>query len=80
MNIHYDCDVNPVRNDLVNCHWPSLRDQLLSHWKKVTKQELDEVGPKRHGLALLIQQKHGVDWQLVENYLNSIERSLPLFG
>lgn len=67
-------------NETVDCHWPSLRKELLAQWKKLTPQELDDTGRKRHSIALLIQQKHGVSWQLVENYLRNIERSLPLFG
>ena len=68
------------QKDRIDCHWPTLRREVLSQWKKLTPEDLDETGPKRHLIALLIQQKHGVDWQLVENYLVSIERTLPLFG
>lgn len=80
MSTYSDTGYAPCGQDMVDCHWPALRKQLLSQWKKITPQDLDEVGPKRHALALLIQQKHGVAWQLVENYLMSIERSLPMFG
>ncbi len=70
----------PLMHDSVDCHWPSLKKHLLGQWKKVSQAELDEVGPKRHGLAMLIQKKYGVSWQLVEDYLANIERTLPLFG
>ncbi len=83
MMSHYYSDTHVSgfpRNDMIDCHWPSLRKELLGQWKKLTPEELDEAGPRRHAIALLIQQKHGVAWQLVENYLMSVERSLPLFG
>ena len=81
--LHQDWELEQMpkhAEETVDCHWPSLRSQILGQWKRVTLEELDATGSKRYKIALLIQQKHGVSWQLVQNYLMNIERSLPLFG
>ena len=65
------------KNDIIDCHWPTLRTMLLMQWRKLSAKELNEAGPKRRRIAMLVQKKYGVAWQLVENYLFNIERSLP---
>ncbi|GEM_PF-4272036 len=69
--------IDQSANDSVACHWPTLRSRLLAQWHKLSIQELNDIGPQRHRLALLVQAKYGIAWQLVENYIRNMERSLP---
>jgi hypothetical protein len=62
----------------ISCAWPPLRAQLLQQWSRLTPEEIDEAGPDRHKLALLLQLRCGVDSDLAENYLRNFERTLPL--
>ena len=62
----------------IRCNWEALRMQLLLQWKRLTPREIDETGPSRHGLALLIQRRYGIACELIENYLMNFERTLPL--
>ena len=67
-------------NDILDCDWASVRDQLLEQWKRLSKRELDAAGPHRQAIASLVQNKYGIDSVLVENYLANLERTLPLAG
>ncbi len=62
----------------MHCSWMPLRAQLLLQWSHLASWELDEIGPNRHELALLIQRKYGIASQLVENYLRNYERTAPM--
>lgn len=62
---------------LLLCDWQSLREQLLDQWGRLTKTDLDVVGPDRHRIAALVQRKYGVSSRLIENYLANLERTLP---
>ncbi len=73
---HANDDYNDA--DLIHCSWMPLRAQLLLQWNHLTASELDEIGPNRHELALLIQRKYGIASQLVENYLRNYERTIPM--
>lgn len=64
----------------ISCAWKPFRAQLLLQWKKLQAHELDEAGPDRHKIALLIQQRYGIATSLVESYLKSFERTIPLFA
>lgn len=69
-------NVPPARR--IACRWEALRAQVLLQWNRLTSREVDEAGPDRHRLGLLIQNKYGVAHELVENYLRNFERTLPL--
>lgn len=62
----------------VSCDWPPLKAQLLSQWGRLTDRELDKTGQDRHRIALLIEQKYGIHYQMVENYLCNFERTMPM--
>lgn len=69
---------DPVDYGAIACEWEPLRKQLLAQWNRLTEPELDEAGPNRRRLAMLIEHKSGVDRRLAENYLRNFERTLPL--
>jgi hypothetical protein len=60
------------------CKWEPFREQILHQWDRLTARELDEVGPNRSKLAMLIENRYGIAAHLVENYLRNFERTLPL--
>jgi len=60
------------------CKWEPFREQILVQWNRLTSREVDEVGPNRSRLAMLIENKYGIEAHLVENYLRNFERTLPL--
>jgi hypothetical protein len=62
----------------ITCKWEPFRDQILAQWNRLTAREIDEVGPNRSKLAMLIENKYGIAAHLVENYLRNFERTLPL--
>lgn len=64
----------------ITCDWHCLSAQLLSQWKKLTQEELEYTGHNRQAIAELIERKHGIDAQLVEHYLQNVERTLPLYN
>jgi len=67
-------------SDLVTCDWNIISAQLLNQWKDLTPAELEDTYHDRHRIALLIEQKYGVQPELTENYLQNLERTLPLFN
>lgn len=69
---------DPADPHAIMCAWRPLRDQLLRQWNRLTPAEVDEAGPDRRMLALLLQRKCGVDQELAENYLHNFERTLPM--
>lgn len=62
----------------IACQWEPFREQILQQWDRLTAQEVDEVGPNRSKLAMLIENRYGIAAHLVENYLRNFERTLPL--
>ncbi len=62
----------------ITCKWEPFREQILMQWNRLSAREIDEVGPNRSRLAVLIENKYGVAAGLVENYLRNFERTLPL--
>lgn len=60
------------------CDWNCLSAQLLDQWKRITREELEETGHTRQGIARLIECKYGIHFRLVENYLSNLERTLPI--
>lgn len=62
----------------IRCRWEPFRAQILLQWNRLSAREVDEAGPDRNKLAVLIQNKYGVAYELVENYLRNFERTLPL--
>ena len=78
-----DYPVFPAANDAypgtgrVRCSWEPLKAQLLEQWDRLSPGELEEAGPYRARLALLIQRKYGIASGLVENYLRNFERTMP---
>jgi hypothetical protein len=55
-----------------------LREQILMQWARLSSREIDEAGPNRGRLALLIHNRYGISARLIENYLRNFERVLPL--
>ncbi len=62
----------------IACKWEPFREQILNQWNRLTMREVDQIGPNRSKLALLIENKYGIASHLVENYLRNFERTLPL--
>jgi hypothetical protein len=62
----------------ISCDWAMLQAQLLEQWNRLTARELDKTGRDRHLIALLIERRYGIRYQLVENYLRNFERTMPL--
>jgi len=67
-------------DNAVTCDWPALEAQLLLQWNRLTARELDNTAADRHEIALLVERKYGIHYQLVENYLSNFERTMPLAG
>jgi hypothetical protein len=65
-------------NRIAACDWPSLRNQLLAQWSRLSKAQIDKVGPNRHKIAMLVENQYGISAPLVENYLSNLERTLPV--
>ena len=65
-------------NVLLRCDWPRLRAQLLTQWERLAQADLDNAGPDRRSIAVLVQREYGVSAILVENYLSNLERTLPV--
>lgn len=63
--------------DRLQCDWPHLRSEILQQWKKLDRAEIDRVGPSRHNIAMLIEQKYGIACIQAENYLANVERCMP---
>lgn len=62
----------------ITCKWEPFREQILTQWDRLSGREVDEIGPNRSKLAMLIENKYGIAAHLVENYLRNFERTLPL--
>ena len=62
----------------ITCKWEPFRESIMAQWDRVTSRELDEIGPNRSKIAMLIETKYGIASHLVENYLRNYERTLPL--
>jgi len=69
---------NSPSSSRVSCDWQKLREQLLAQWTQLSSKELEDTGPNRHRIALLVERKYGVACELVENYLLNFERTMPL--
>lgn len=67
-----------VRSSLVSCDWQALKAQLLAQWNRLTDGELDRTGRDFCQIALLVERKYGIRYQMVENYLRNFERTMPL--
>ena len=62
----------------MHCSPNILLDLLMAQWKKLTRQEIEATRFYKRRIALLIEQKYGINSLLAENYLTNIERTLPL--
>lgn len=62
----------------MRCNVNALTCLLLKQWNKLTRHELERTRFIKERLALLIEQKYGVNATLAENYLTNIERTLPV--
>jgi len=71
---------NARQNNYVECDWNVISAQLLNQWSELTKAELEGTNHDRHRIALLIEKKYGVQPDMTENYLQNLERTLPLFN
>ncbi len=68
----------PENDNMLRCDWPSLKNQLLLQWHRLSRRELDTVGPDSRRIAALVECKYGISARLVENYLANLARTLPL--
>ena len=62
----------------MQCNPHLLSHMLLQQWNRLTLSEIEETQYIKRNLALLIEQKYGINHVLAENYLSNIERTLPL--
>lgn len=62
----------------ISCHWKELRSQLMNQWSRLSEEDLRKTGPDRHQIAELISARYGISPEMVENYLNNFERTMPL--
>ena len=60
------------------CNPHLLAHMLLQQWNRLTLSEIEQTQYIKRDLALLIEQKYGINHVLAENYLSNIERTLPL--
>jgi len=62
----------------ISCSWKELRTQLINQWPSLGEEELKDTGPDRHRIAELISSRYGISTEMVENYLNNFERTMPM--
>lgn len=61
----------------VACSRTVLSELLIQQWKKLTPGEIEKTRFVKRSIALLIENKYGIDHALTENYLSNIEHTLP---
>lgn len=62
----------------IQCNRGMVKSLLLQQWRGLTHDEIEATDYSKASLADLIERRYGIHHQLAENYLNNLERTLPL--
>ena len=62
----------------MKCDHQEIKSLLMQQWKELTEDEIEATEYSKHKLAVLIESHYGIHNRLAENYLNNLERTLPL--
>ncbi len=63
---------------LVHCNRNAIKELLMQQWRSLTQEDIEATHYRKAELAELIERRYGIHHRLAENYLNNLQRTLPL--
>ena len=62
-----------MTKNILEGNWKTYSNNILQHWGKLTKDDLQETGGQRDRLAAKLQKRYGIDKVEAEEQIEDFE-------
>jgi uncharacterized protein YjbJ (UPF0337 family) len=68
-----------MSNDILDGNWQVYANNILTHWSKLTKADLEATAGHRDRFAAKLQERYGISKEAAESQIEDFENRYAAF-